>query len=98
MTINEHKTEFAGRPIINWEPGDPIQDPTGVNYRIAALYDMDGANATWLSNVKHLWKKPPPKPDPKWQSRFDSADFVFLQSAAHTVNRFISISAKHAEF
>lgn len=41
MTINEHKTEFAGREIITWEPGDPIEDPTGANYRIAVSDDMD---------------------------------------------------------
>jgi hypothetical protein len=27
MTINEHKTHFAGKTIIDWEPGDPAPDP-----------------------------------------------------------------------
>jgi hypothetical protein len=27
MTINDYKTHFAGKTIIDWEPGDPIPDP-----------------------------------------------------------------------
>ena len=29
MAINEHAQTFAGCPVIQWEPGQPIKDPAG---------------------------------------------------------------------
>ena len=57
MTINEHKTEFAGREIITWEPGDPIEDPAGANYRIAVSDDTD-AKASWPQQFAAFLKVP----------------------------------------
>jgi len=72
MTINEHKTEFAGRPIINWEPGDPIETPTAANYRIETAYDLPIQDTNFLDKVKSIWQKPQPKPEIQWQHRFEA--------------------------
>jgi hypothetical protein len=40
MTINEHKTHFAGKTIIDWNPGDPIPDPVTSIPRISLTYGM----------------------------------------------------------
>jgi hypothetical protein len=39
MTIHEHIKDFAGKPVIDWEPGMPVNDPSGSLYRIAVEYD-----------------------------------------------------------
>jgi hypothetical protein len=37
--MNEHKTHFAGKPIIDWKPGDPVPDPATAIPRIRSGYD-----------------------------------------------------------
>ncbi|HEY7416266.1 MAG TPA: STM4015 family protein [Ktedonobacteraceae bacterium] len=39
MTINEHKTHFAGKPVIDWNPGDPVPDPATTIPRISTEYE-----------------------------------------------------------
>ncbi len=31
MSINEHATAFAGKPVVDWEPGDTLADPRTTN-------------------------------------------------------------------
>lgn len=45
MTINEHVTEFAGKPVMDWEPDTAISDPEGVMYRLRWGYDHQDS---WL--------------------------------------------------
>jgi len=60
MTISEHKTSFAGHPIVEWEPGDPIEDPTGTNYRIASGFNFDES------------RQRTSKPKTTWMGRFEA--------------------------
>ena len=39
MAINEHITEFVGRSIEDWGPGDPIADPGRVIPRLSISWD-----------------------------------------------------------
>ncbi len=43
MTINEHLTEFAGKPVKDWEQGAKDFDPTGIAYRINVTFEAQEA-------------------------------------------------------
>ncbi len=45
MTISQHAERFAGLPVVDWDAGRGIQDPSGTLYRIATEWD---AERTWL--------------------------------------------------
>lgn len=47
MTIEEHATEFAGKPVEDWDPDTGIADPTGTIYRIYLDYDESNQGLSW---------------------------------------------------
>ena len=47
MGLYEHALEFFGKPVIEWRPGAPIDDPSGSAYRIGLEYDETEAGMTW---------------------------------------------------
>lgn len=49
MTINEHTTHFAGKPVVDWDPATGIQDPAGTIYRVALGYD-EADEQVWNDN------------------------------------------------
>jgi len=47
MALYEHATEFAGKPVREWEPNTKIDDTTGTVYRIALSFDDAEAGELW---------------------------------------------------
>ncbi|HET8780939.1 MAG TPA: STM4015 family protein [Pyrinomonadaceae bacterium] len=47
MGLYEHAQEFFGKPVIEWRPGVPLNDPSGATYRIGFEYDETEAGMTW---------------------------------------------------
>ncbi len=47
MTIEEHATHFAGKPVVGWDPEAGIQDPTGTIYRVSLSYDEADEGQRW---------------------------------------------------
>ena len=47
MTIYEHLTHFAGKPVVNWEPSDPLENPAGNAYRISIYWDEAQNKKRW---------------------------------------------------
>lgn len=40
MTINEHVEEFAGKRVVDWQPGKPLPDPARFAPRLGIDYDQ----------------------------------------------------------
>jgi hypothetical protein len=51
VTINEHATDFAGRPVEEWDPETGIEDPTGTIYRITLSYDEADEDQLWTDKL-----------------------------------------------
>ncbi len=47
MTIYEHATTFAGKPVVDWEPGSDLADPVATIPRISLPWDAAEAGETW---------------------------------------------------
>ena len=47
MTIEEHATHFAGKPVVGWDPEAGIQDPTGTIYRVSLSYAEADEGQRW---------------------------------------------------
>ncbi len=47
MTIEEHVTHFAGKPVVDWDPEAGIQDPAGTIYRVSLSYDEADEGHRW---------------------------------------------------
>ena len=47
MTIGEHATHFAGKPVVDWEPESGIQDPAGTNFRVSLSWDEAQEGQHW---------------------------------------------------
>lgn len=47
MGIYEHETEFAGKPVIEWEPGTLHNDPGFNAYRIGISYKESDRGKSW---------------------------------------------------
>ena len=47
MTIDEHATHFAGKPVVDWDEEAGIQDPSGRSYRVSLAYDEAEAGQRW---------------------------------------------------
>ncbi len=52
MPIYEHATEFAGKPVIVWEPGTLHVDPAFYAYRISISYAESKGGPTWKDKFK----------------------------------------------
>jgi hypothetical protein len=51
VTINEHATDFAGKPVVDWDPETGIEDPTGTIYRITLSYDEAEDDQVWTDKL-----------------------------------------------
>jgi hypothetical protein len=54
MTIEEHLTAFAGRPVRDWEPGEPLDDPEGTIPRLALSWDESDEGRRWVEKFDAL--------------------------------------------
>jgi hypothetical protein len=58
MAFYEHITEFAGKPVADWEPGKPIADPQGTLYRISISWDESEAGKLWTDKFADFLDDP----------------------------------------
>jgi hypothetical protein len=58
MAIYEHITEFAGKPVVGWEPGGPLDDPADVAYRISVSWDESEAGRRWTDKFARFLDDP----------------------------------------
>ena len=47
MAIYEHIAEFAGKPVVDWEPGEPLDEPADAAYRISVSWDESDKGTRW---------------------------------------------------
>lgn len=58
MTINEHLTEFAGRRVVLWEPGEPLPDPAEAFCRLALSWDELDNGGSWSQKLARFLADP----------------------------------------
>ena len=58
MSIYEYTQEFAGKPVIEWEPPNAIDDPVESAYRIALSYDEAEAGESWEDKFAAFLSQP----------------------------------------
>ncbi len=58
MTISEHLTQFAGKPVADWEPDSPLADPEGTLYRLSLSYEEADAGTRWIDTFARLLDDP----------------------------------------
>lgn len=58
MAIYEHITEFAGRRVEDWEPGNPLGDPDGVAYRLSISWDESEEELRWTDKFAQFLDDP----------------------------------------
>jgi hypothetical protein len=56
MAINEHATEFAGKPVRDWDPAQPL-DPAVV-YRVGVTQDEEDAGGRWHDKFARFLASP----------------------------------------
>lgn len=57
MTINEHMTEFAGRDVVQWEPGEAVPNPATVMPRIGLTWEEED-DAAWTDKFGRYLETP----------------------------------------
>jgi hypothetical protein len=50
MGIYEPLTQFAGKPVVDWDPAAGIQDPEGTIYRVRLSYEEAEKGASWATD------------------------------------------------
>jgi hypothetical protein len=58
MTINEHMTEFAGKRVVLWEPGEALPDPEGAICRIAVSWEESEDGVKWVGKFEQFLADP----------------------------------------
>lgn len=58
MAVYEHEQELFGKPVKEWRPGVPLDDPAGTAYRLALEYDEAEAGATWEARFNEFLSQP----------------------------------------
>src|SRR5919199_1803102 len=58
MLLYEHATEFAGMPVVEWEPGTRLVDPANNAYRVSLSYDESEGGASWEEKFNALLADP----------------------------------------
>jgi hypothetical protein len=56
--IYEHAEESFGKPVKDWRPGVPLDDPSGTAYRLALDYDETEAGVTWEARFNEFLSLP----------------------------------------
>ena len=58
MSIYEHATHFANKPVADWEPDQGIEDPTGTIYRISLSYEEGEEGKLWTDKLSAFLDDP----------------------------------------
>jgi hypothetical protein len=58
MSIYQHATEFAGKPVREWQPGKKLRKPAETNYRISISYDEAEAGIQWEERFAEFLEDP----------------------------------------
>src|SRR5439155_712378 len=58
MAICEHITEFAGKRVLDWEPGTALRDPEDVVYRLSISWDESEAEGRWTDTFASFLDDP----------------------------------------
>src|SRR5215203_953055 len=58
MTIGEHITEFMGKGVVDWEPGDPVPDPEVAMPRVSVGWDENDEGKRWTDKLGALLADP----------------------------------------
>jgi hypothetical protein len=58
MSISEHATEFAGKPVREWKPGARLADPAFYAHRISVSYDESEKGKGWEEKFNALLAEP----------------------------------------
>ncbi|HEY0099969.1 MAG TPA: STM4015 family protein [Pyrinomonadaceae bacterium] len=58
MSDYEHASEFAGRPVREWEPGTPLVDPANNAYRVGLTYEESEGGESWEKKFEALLNEP----------------------------------------
>jgi hypothetical protein len=54
-----HPTRFAGFPVVDWEPGEPLTDPGGTIYRLSLSWEeAEGQDVRWSDKLDALLSTP----------------------------------------
>jgi hypothetical protein len=58
MAIYEHIAEFAGKRVLDWEPGAPASDPAQVGYRISLSWNEANEGVRWVDKFARFLADP----------------------------------------
>jgi hypothetical protein len=58
MAFYEHITEFAGKRVVDWEPGMPLGDPTNAAYRLSLSWDEGDGGGRWTDKFARFLDDP----------------------------------------
>jgi hypothetical protein len=58
MSVYEHATEFAGRPVQEWEPGTQLVDAANNAYRVGLSYEEAEGGTSWEEKFEALLAEP----------------------------------------
>lgn len=58
MTISNLTSDFGGKPVVDWNPGDDFGDPGGTCYRIALTYEAMEEGEEWTDLFAKFFEKP----------------------------------------
>jgi hypothetical protein len=58
MGIYEHTLQFAGKPVVDWEPGQPLKDPESHAYRISLDWDDSEDGVKWTDRLTEFLDDP----------------------------------------
>ncbi|BDI31275.1 hypothetical protein CCAX7_33260 [Capsulimonas corticalis] len=58
MGIYEHLKHFGGKPVVNWESGDFLENPSKMAYRISISWEENDADAKWTDKFSQFLSEP----------------------------------------
>jgi hypothetical protein len=58
MGIYEHATQFAGLPVVDWEPGRRLRNPDRTAYRLSLDFEETEAGAQWSDRLASFLEDP----------------------------------------
>jgi hypothetical protein len=58
MLFNEHVTQFAGKPVVDWPPESPIADPDQVIYRVSLSWEDQDSGLKWTDRFAEFLDDP----------------------------------------
>lgn len=58
MTINELITNFGGKPVVDWNPGDNLTNPAETCFRISLSYDAEQEGEEWPDLLSKFLENP----------------------------------------